>query len=123
MPLVYAPLILTVLSNVLYPIFMKLAPGNVNPMVSLAATYLTAAGVCLLTLRFFPLQGGLAASVRQLNWASYALAFAIAGLEVGFLLPYRMGWNISLAGVISSTTVAIFLSRLVCCSSGRKSRL
>lgn len=106
---VLCPLVLTVLSNLVYPIFLKLTPGSVDPMISLAVTYVTAAGVCLLLLRFFPLQGGLAASVRQLNWASYALALAIVGLEVDFLLSYRLGWNISLAGVISNTAVAVLL--------------
>jgi multidrug transporter EmrE-like cation transporter len=30
-------------------------------------------------------------------------------LELGFLLAYRAGWNISLAGLVSNTTVAMLL--------------
>jgi len=43
------------------------------------------------------------AEVRQLNWASYLLAFSIVGLEVGFLLVYRSGWNLGIAAVLVTT--------------------
>jgi drug/metabolite transporter (DMT)-like permease len=81
----------------------------VNPALSLAATYGTAMLLCLALLPFFPLQGGLAASLRGLNWASFALAAAVVGLELGFLLAYRAGWNISLGAAVSNVSVAIVL--------------
>ncbi len=56
-----------------------------------------------------PERGPLLAGLKELNWASYALGVAIVGLEVGFMLAYRAGWNISLAGLISSTTVSLLL--------------
>jgi uncharacterized membrane protein len=42
-------------------------------------------------------------------WPSIALGFAIVGLEIGFLLAYRVGWNISIATVFSNISVAIYL--------------
>jgi uncharacterized membrane protein len=42
-------------------------------------------------------------------WPSIALGFAIVGLEVGFLFAYRLGWDISVASVLSNISVAIFL--------------
>ena len=45
----------------------------------------------------------------QLNWASFALAFALVGLEVGFLFAYRAGWNIGVAAIFVHATVTLFL--------------
>ena len=102
-------IILAVLSNVFYHIFQKMTPEDVNPMLSLAVTYGLAMIVCLLLLPLFPLTNNLRDSLRQLNWASFALAFAILGLEMGFLLAYRAGWNISAAPLVSNVTMALIL--------------
>lgn len=100
---------LTIISNILYHVFQKSIPGNVNPMVSLIVTYLTATCACLLLLPFIPGPGGLMTAVKQINWASIALGLAIIGLEAGFLLAYRAGWQISLAAGISNVIVAAVL--------------
>lgn len=107
--MVYGAIALTVLSNVLYHIFQKVIPGTVNPLLSLAVTYLVAAIATLLLLPLFPMQGTLGAEVRKLNWASVGLGAVIVGLELGFLLAYRSGWNISLASLVANTTVALLL--------------
>lgn len=109
MLLFYLSMGLTIISNALYHVFQKLTPTNVNPMLALAVTYLTAAAVCLLFFPFYPSSVGLIDSLRQLNWASFALAFAIIGLELGFLLAYRSGWNISLAAIVSNVAVGLVL--------------
>lgn len=107
--MVYGAIALTVLSNVLYHVFQKLIPGNVNPLLSLAVTYLVAAVATLLLLPLFPIQGTLGAEIRKLNWTSVALGAVIIGLELGFLLAYRSGWNISIASLVANTTVALLL--------------
>jgi drug/metabolite transporter (DMT)-like permease len=109
MLLYYGSLGLTILANVLYHVFQKVTPGTVNPVLSLAATYGTAMVLCLALLPFFPLPGGLGAGLRGLNWVSFALALAIFGLELGFLLAYRAGWNIGIAAAVSNVSVAIVL--------------
>lgn len=100
---------LTVLSNVLYHIFQKFTPTNVNPMLALLVTYLVAALLCALLLPLFPLEADLGTSLRELNWASLALGGAVLGLELGFLLAYREGWKISIAAIISNVAVGIIL--------------
>ena len=106
----YLSILLTVLSNVLYHIFQKLTPQGSNPAAALAVTYGTALLLCVLYLVFFPPAGGLVQAVRQTNWASAALGVTIVGLELGFLLAYRAGWNISTAGIVSATAVALVLA-------------
>ena len=100
---------LTVLSNVVYHLAQKYIPANAHPILSLVITYLFALVVALLLLPFFPLQGSLAAALRQLNWASVALAVGAVGLELGFLLAYRAGWRISVAAPFSNATVGVIL--------------
>lgn len=100
---------LTIFSNVFYHIFQKITPQDANPVLSLAISYLVAGLVCLALLFFFPLEEGLRQSLKQLNWVTVGLAFTLVGLELGFLLAYRAGWNISLAGLASNATVSVLL--------------
>jgi drug/metabolite transporter (DMT)-like permease len=101
--------IITVISNTLYHLFQKVTPSEVNPVVSLVITYLVAAVASLALLPFFPLSGTLKESIKQVNWASLAVGGTIIGIELGFLLAYRAGWNISLASLVSNTSVALLL--------------
>jgi drug/metabolite transporter (DMT)-like permease len=100
---------LAVLSNVFYHIVQKVTPQQVNPVLSLAVSYLAAAVICLVLLPVFPLKHSLRDSLGQLNWATLGLALAIVGVEIGFLLAYRSGWDISLAGLVSNAAVAVVL--------------
>lgn len=107
--LYYLAIGLTVMSNVLYHVFLKVTPATVNPLLSLVVTYLVAATATAVIYLFYPDKTSLTAGLKELNWASYALGFAIVGLEVGFILAYRAGWNINMAGLVSSTTVSMLL--------------
>lgn len=107
--LYYWPILLTIASNVIYHVFLKLTPSTANPLLSLSITYGTAMLATLSVYSISPNQGTLVEAFKELNWTSYALGVAIVGLEVGFLLAYRMGWQISLAGMISNSAVTILL--------------
>jgi len=100
---------LTILSNILYHVFQKSIPGNVNPVGSLIVTYLTATVACIIIFPFIPGQNAVLGAFKEINWASIALGFAIIGLEAGFLLAYRAGWQISLAAGISNVIVSALL--------------
>jgi drug/metabolite transporter (DMT)-like permease len=93
----------------LYHIFQKAISPDANPVISLLVTYVVAFFLTLVLLIFFPLKKDLVAALRQVNWASVALAIAIVGLEIGFLLAYRAGWDIGLAGVATNVAAAILL--------------
>lgn len=105
----YLPIILTVISNVFYHIFLKSTPNSVNPIISLTATYATAMLATLIIYPFYPTHSSLVSNFKALNWASYALGLAIVGLECGFILAYRLGWPVNMAGVISNIAVSILL--------------
>lgn len=105
----YLPIILTVISNVLYHIFLKILPAGIHPAISLVILYGSALLICLLYLLFFPPLEGLLVSFQKISWANIGVGLTIVGLELGFILAYRAGWNISLAGIVSATAVAIIL--------------
>ena len=107
--LFYVSISMAVLSSLLYHVILKFTPSDVNPALSLAVTYAVAVLVSLVLLLVFPLSGSLLGALKELNWASYALALALVGLEVGFLLAYRAGWNISTAAIFVNVAVTLLL--------------
>lgn len=109
MPVFYFAILVAVLSSISYHIFQKAIPLTVNPAVGLIVTYTIALLLSVLLLLVFPLKEGLLETLRKVNWASYALGFAIFGLEIGFLLAYRAGWDLSLAGIAANAAAGAML--------------
>jgi len=107
MSLFYSSILVAVISTVMYHLTIKFTPQNANPALSLLITYLVAASLCVVLLFFIPLKSSLAEGLKQLNWASVGLAFALVGLEVGFILVYRAGWNISVAAIVVNVAVTV----------------
>ncbi|MFN8479338.1 MAG: EamA family transporter [Kouleothrix sp.] len=107
--LYYGAMGLTILASLFYHLFQKATPAQVHPLIGLAVTYAVALIICLLLLPFFPLGTSLGAALRQVNWASVALALAVVGIELGFLLAYRAGWNISIGALVTNVAVTVLL--------------
>jgi len=107
--LFYFSIILAICSSALYHFTAKSTPLNVNFTVSLLVTYGVALVVVLFTFFFFPIKNGLSFELRQLNWASIGLAIAIVGIEFGFLLTYRSGWNLGIAAVLVNVVASLIL--------------
>ncbi|MBK7455321.1 MAG: hypothetical protein IPJ46_16840 [Anaerolineales bacterium] len=107
--LFYFSITLAICSSALYHFVAKSTPSNVNFTVSLLVTYAVAFAVTLLTFFFFPAKNGITAELKQLNWASIGLAVAIVGIEFGFLLVYRSGWNLGIAAVLTNVVASLIL--------------
>lgn len=107
--LFYFSITLAILSSALYHFTAKSTPSNVNFTVSLLVTYAVAFVVVLLTFIFFPIKNGLTFELKQLNWASVGLAIAVVGIEFGFLLTYRAGWNLGIAAVLTNVVASLIL--------------
>lgn len=108
--LYYASITIAIASNLFYYIIQKSTPENANPILSLAVTYFTAMVTCIVVFPFYPNNGQtIGESLKKLNWTSITLGVAIVGLEMGFLLAFRSGWNLSTAGIFANVVVAIIL--------------
>ncbi|MFP5259107.1 MAG: EamA family transporter [Acidobacteriota bacterium] len=109
MTLFYLSISIAILSNAFYHICQKAISSQINPLVSLIVTYLAAIVVSLCILPFYPQPVSLSECFKASIWPSVALGLAVVGLEMGFLLAYRAGWDISVAAVFSNVAVALFL--------------
>src|SRR5262245_5680066 len=109
MKLLILSVVVIVASNVLYHVSQKSIPTGAHPLLSVAVTY---AAALLVTLLLWPLSPGGApklSGIGQLNWATLGVAVSAVGIEIGFLLAYRAGWNINVGSLVVSVAVALLL--------------
>jgi drug/metabolite transporter (DMT)-like permease len=102
-------LLIAVVSTFGYHLVIKLTPGTVNPLVSLAVTYAAVTVLFSVAAMLVPDGAPLRESVRQVNWTALALAVTIIGLDLGFLLLYRSGFDLSLGQIVTQSAAALLL--------------
>jgi len=105
----YISIILAILGGVGYQYFVKLIPQTLNPIISILMVYVTGIFLCLLVLPFYPSEGGISQHIRQLNWIQVAIALSVLAIELGFLLMYRYGWNLTTTNVTTSVFTNLLL--------------
>ncbi len=100
---------IAIASTVAYHVVLKVTPPAASPFLSLAVSY--AAGSLVFVLLYAAMPGGstLRAGLQALNWTSLALAAAVVLLDLGFLLLYRSGFDISLGQLITQSAAAMIL--------------
>lgn len=102
------PILLIVAANTFYNITTKKTPSDANAFLSLAVTY-TCAAVVSFIIFALGYKDGLTAELKKLNWTSFALGIIIIGLEFGYILAYRSGWDVSKAPLVSNCALAVVL--------------
>jgi drug/metabolite transporter (DMT)-like permease len=100
---------LAIVSTVAYHVVMKMTPAGVNPLLSLMVTYGAVAVLLGGALVLAPGDFAWREEVRHLNWTAIALALAIIGLDLGFILLYRSGFEVSLGALVTQTAAAMLL--------------
>ncbi len=100
-------LIVAIAGQVLYHITQKSVAPGAHPVVSLIGFYVVAALLSLPLFLLFPVSGSVVEEVGKLNWAVYAVGASIVLIEIGFLLAYRAGAELSGAFVLTSAAVTI----------------
>lgn len=103
------PILLIVLSNVVYQICAKSVPANVDPLASLTVTYLVGAFSSAVLYFLLNRQADMIKELAKLNWAPYVLGLVVVGLEVGFIYAYKAGWQVSTASIVQSSFLAVAL--------------
>lgn len=109
------PIVLVIISNVMYQVCAKEVPSEMNAFASLTVTYVVAAIASVIL--FFILGGnsagtGLIAEFGKINWAPFVLGIVIVGLEVGWIFAYKAGWEVSIGFIVQSAVLAILLLAL-----------
>ena len=105
----YISAFVAVLGAVGYQYFVKQIPESINPIVSVLGIYIAALVLALVLLPVFPPEGGLLKHIRKINWTQLAVAGSVILLELGFLLMYRNGWNLSIGNLVTGVFVNFIL--------------
>jgi multidrug transporter EmrE-like cation transporter len=105
----YAWLFLAIVTTVGYHLVMKLTPAAANPFLSLAATYSLGAAVFLACFVLTPDAPPLREALKPLNWTVFALVLSVVGLDIGFLMLYRSGFDVSLGQIVTQSAAALIL--------------
>jgi len=102
-------LTLAIVATVGYHLVLKVTPADVNPILSLAATYLVVAVALSTVYLLTPTATPAREAVKLLNWTVIALSAAIIFLDVGFLMLYRSGFDVSLGQLVTQSAAALLL--------------
>lgn len=105
----YLPIITVVCSSVIYHVCAKSTSPKINAFASLAVTYLIGAVVSAALYYLTSPTKRLAEELSRVNWATLVLGLAIVGLEAGNIFMYKVGWDISLGPLVTSSTLAVTL--------------
>lgn len=105
----YLPVVIIIASNVFYNICAKSMPIKANPFFCLVITYIIAAIVALVMYLTASGEKIISDELQQLNWAPFVLGFSLVALEFGYILLYRMGWNVSIGSLVCNILLAILL--------------
>lgn len=102
-------LAIAIVATVGYHLVLKLTPAAVNPFLSLAVTYAIVTTSFVAIYVAMPGSAALRASLQLLNWTAVGLAAAIVFLDLGFLMLYRSGFNVSLGQLVTQSAAALLL--------------
>lgn len=105
----YYPVLIIVSSNVLYDISAKAFPKEINAQAGLTAYYVIAAVVSLALFYLTSEVKNFPAELKKVTWATFTLALGCTGIDLGYVLLFRAGWNISFGSLICNITIAISL--------------
>jgi len=105
----YLPILIVVVSNAFYHIAAKSAPENINTFAALSVTYIIAAAASTCLYFITCKEPNLAGELQKINWSSIVLGIAVVGLEAGFLIMYRVGWDMSTGQLVSAAALEIVL--------------
>lgn len=94
-------------AGVLYHLCQKSTPAQLDPFLALCISF----GLASLTCFVLSLSrhGISREQFHRLNWASFALALSLVGIESGYLLGYRLGLKLNVTSFACNTMMALVL--------------
>ena len=96
-------------ATVAYHIVLKLTPAGVNPYLSLTVTYALTTVIFAVIYAVVPGTASLRAAASELNWTALALGVVVVFLDLGFMMLYRDGFQVSLGQIITQSAAAMLL--------------
>ena len=105
----YISAAMAVVGAISYQYFVKRVPVDLNPVVSVIGVYLSVLVLSTVLLLLVPSAGGLASQFRHLGWIQLAIAVSVIFIEIGYLLMYRYGWNLSTGNLVTGVVINVVL--------------
>ena len=105
----WMPIVLVVVANTFYHLGQKSVPRAAHPVVAALGMYAVAAVAALALLPLVQPLPTRASAGAAVHWSVALAGLAIVGIEIGFLLAYRGGWEISSASLTTMVGLAMVL--------------
>lgn len=109
MKTIYLPIVIIIFGATFYQIAQKSIPKNINPFTALIIAYTFGVAACFLLSKLIAFDQPLIKSFQEVNWAVIGVGIGAVMIELGFLLAYRAGGNISLISLIISICGSLIL--------------
>jgi multidrug transporter EmrE-like cation transporter len=100
---------IAIAATVGYHVVLKLTPAGANPYLSLAVTYAMTTVAFATVYAVVPGSPPLREAWGQLNWTTAGLGAVVVLLDLGFLMLYRGGFDVSLGQIITQSAAALLL--------------
>lgn len=104
----FIPLFLVIICNVCYHLISKNISSNTNTFVGLFITYGLA---CLISALAFLItsKNNFITEVTKVGIPNLLLGLVVVGVEGGYILMYRSGWEINKGSLLVNICIAIIL--------------
>lgn len=103
------PIVLIVAGNVVYHLGQKTMPAAAPALAATLVAYAVASLACIVCVPFFAPDLTLAAVRTTMHWSPVLVGVGAFAIEVGFLLAYRAGWELSVASLSVNVVLALVL--------------
>ena len=104
--MIFLPIMIAVFANVFYHVASKSIPARQNAFMGLVVNYATALLTSAILFFLTPHEKILVEAARS-NWACILMGLSITGVEVGFIMIYRAGGELSTASLIVNILIAL----------------
>ena len=104
--MIFLPIMIAVAANVFYHVASKSIPAEQNAFMGLVVNYATALFVSAILFFLMPHEKILIEAARS-NWACILMGLSITGVEVGFVMIYRAGGELSTASLVVNILIAL----------------
>lgn len=109
----YLSVLIIVFSNVIYHLASKKVPNELNPFFFVMASYVVgfvfAMIAFILSIKDKNIGTAFVEQSKLVNWTPIVLGIAVIGLEVGNVMMYRAGWDLSKGALVCNMLLAFVL--------------
>jgi uncharacterized membrane protein YdcZ (DUF606 family) len=105
----YLPIVMIIFGGLLYQVSQKSIPHTASPLHAIIIAYLAGIVFCALFAVFYTTEKSFFDSFKESNWAIFTVGIGAAFIEIGFLLAYRAGWNLSTTSLLVNIAIAVLL--------------